>query len=86
MITINIGNCYFLLKIDIFSLDYEKLVPEEWLEMYKNIAFPFNPDKRYHEEFEGFDAQYESGTLPNGGVKQADVVLLRKSNFLRHVV
>ena len=56
--------------------DYEELVPQQWLEKYKNISFPYNPDKRYHEEFEGFDAEYESGTLPNGGVKQADVVLL----------
>ena len=56
--------------------DYEELVPQQRLEKYKNISFLFNPDKRYHEEFEGFDAEYESGTLPNGGVKQADVVLL----------
>ena len=56
--------------------DYEELVPQQWLEQYKNISFPYNPDKRYHEEFEGFDAEYEFGTLPNGGVKQADVVLL----------
>ena len=52
------------------------MFPKKWLEKYKNISFPFNPDKRYHEEFEGFNTEYESGTLPNGGVKQADVVLL----------
>ena len=51
-------------------------MPQKWLEKYKNISFPFNVEKRYHEEFEGFDSEYESGSLPSNGVKQADVVLL----------
>ncbi|XP_059096648.1 protein-glucosylgalactosylhydroxylysine glucosidase-like [Tigriopus californicus] len=51
-------------------------VPDVWLERMKNLVFLFNKDKRYHEEYEGFDMEYESGTLDPRGIKQADVVLL----------
>ena len=38
-------------------------VPEAWLEKVKNLVFLFNKDKRYHEEYEGFDDEYETGKL-----------------------
>lgn len=51
-------------------------VPDSWLEKMKNLVFLFNEDKRYHEEYEGFDLEFETGTLDPRGIKQADVVLL----------
>lgn len=36
-------------------------VPESWLQQARELAFLFNADKRYHEEFQGFDQRYENG-------------------------
>ena len=41
----------------------EQMVPEEWLEKMKNLVFPFNTEKRYHEEYEGFDEEYVNGKI-----------------------
>ena len=54
----------------------ETLVPDAWLNKTKNLAFLYNSAKRYHEEYEGFDADLTGGTLDPRGIKQADVVLL----------
>ncbi|XP_067849888.1 protein-glucosylgalactosylhydroxylysine glucosidase isoform X2 [Heptranchias perlo] len=43
-------------------------VPSEWMKMAEKIKVPFDPEKQYHPEFDG----YKSGDC----VKQADVVLL----------
>ena len=36
-------------------------VPDSWLEKMKNLAFPYNEEMRYHEEFEGFDDELDNG-------------------------
>ena len=36
-------------------------IPEAWLEKMANLTFLFNAEKRYHEEYEGFDAEKEAG-------------------------
>ena len=38
--------------------DYESLVPDSWLNVVQNLVFPYNPPKRYHEEYEGYDEEY----------------------------
>ena len=38
-------------------------VPDEWLEKMKNLVFLYNRNKRYHEEYEGFDEQYVTGNI-----------------------
>uniref|UniRef100_UPI00398EC50C protein-glucosylgalactosylhydroxylysine glucosidase n=1 Tax=Pristiophorus japonicus TaxID=55135 RepID=UPI00398EC50C len=43
-------------------------VPSEWMKIAEKIKVPFDPEKQYHPEFDG----YNSGDA----VKQADVVLL----------
>ncbi|XP_051885325.1 protein-glucosylgalactosylhydroxylysine glucosidase isoform X2 [Pristis pectinata] len=43
-------------------------VPSEWMKIAEKIKVPFDPEKQYHPEFDG----YKSGDV----VKQADVVLL----------
>lgn len=43
-------------------------VPSEWMEIAKKIKVPFDPEKQYHPEFDGYK--------PGDVVKQADVVLL----------
>ena len=43
-------------------LDYEALVPNEWLEKMKLLEFPYNAEQRYHEEYEGFHTDLEAGT------------------------
>lgn len=39
----------------------EAAVPDAWLEKMKNLAFLYNEEKRYHEEFEGFDEELDNG-------------------------
>lgn len=39
----------------------QQMVPSEWLDKMRNLVFLFNSAKRYHEEYEGFDEEYESG-------------------------
>ena len=36
-------------------------VPEAWLDKMADLVFPFNAEKRYHEEYEGFNDQLETG-------------------------
>ncbi|KFQ52111.1 Acid trehalase-like 1, partial [Nestor notabilis] len=43
-------------------------VPEQWLRRAKNIKVPFDAEKKYHPEYDGYS--------PGEPVKQADVVLL----------
>ena len=44
--------------------DAEVAVPDAWLEKMKNLAFLYNEEKRYHEEFEGFDEELDNGKYP----------------------
>ncbi len=37
------------------------VIPEEWLYKMSNLVFLFNEDRRYHEEYEGFNEQYQTG-------------------------
>ncbi|XP_068800617.1 protein-glucosylgalactosylhydroxylysine glucosidase isoform X4 [Struthio camelus] len=43
-------------------------VPEEWVECAKKVKVPFDAEKKYHPEYDGYH--------PGEPVKQADVVLL----------
>ncbi|NXI69620.1 PGGHG glucosidase, partial [Anseranas semipalmata] len=43
-------------------------VPEEWVECAKKVKVPFDAEKKYHPEYDGYS--------PGEPVKQADVVLL----------
>ncbi|NXD14494.1 PGGHG glucosidase, partial [Nothocercus nigrocapillus] len=43
-------------------------VPEEWLECAEKVKVPFDAEKKYHPEYDGYS--------PGEPVKQADVVLL----------
>ncbi|XP_030340922.1 protein-glucosylgalactosylhydroxylysine glucosidase isoform X1 [Strigops habroptila] len=43
-------------------------VPEQWLRCAKNIKVPFDAERKYHPEYDGYS--------PGEPVKQADVVLL----------
>ncbi|XP_069757922.1 protein-glucosylgalactosylhydroxylysine glucosidase isoform X2 [Narcine bancroftii] len=43
-------------------------VPSEWMKIAEKIKVPFDPEKQYHPEFDGYK--------PGEVVKQADVVLL----------
>jgi trehalose/maltose hydrolase-like predicted phosphorylase len=36
-------------------------VPNEWLDKVFNLTFVYNEEKRYHEEFEGFDELLTNG-------------------------
>ena len=54
----------------------EENTPQEWLDKMRDLTFLYNKEKRYHEEYEGFDEDYETGNLDPRGIKQADVVLL----------
>ncbi|NXJ68026.1 PGGHG glucosidase, partial [Rostratula benghalensis] len=48
--------------------DFSIPVPEEWVDCAKNIKVPFDAEKKYHPEYDGYS--------PGEPVKQADVVLL----------
>ncbi|NXF89623.1 PGGHG glucosidase, partial [Eubucco bourcierii] len=48
--------------------DFSVPVPEEWVEHAKKVKVPFDEERKYHPEYDG----YSPGEL----VKQADVVLL----------
>ncbi|XP_072495684.1 protein-glucosylgalactosylhydroxylysine glucosidase isoform X2 [Notamacropus eugenii] len=48
--------------------DLGQPVPEQWAKVAEKIKVPFDPEKNYHPEFDG----YELGEI----VKQADVILL----------
>ena len=48
-----------LMLIHIFHCAAD-VVPEEWIQKMKNLAFPYQKDKRYHEEYQGFDDKYSS--------------------------
>ncbi|KYO41605.1 acid trehalase-like protein 1 [Alligator mississippiensis] len=48
--------------------DFQIPVPEEWLEFAKEVKVPFDTEKKYHPEYDGY--------RPGEHVKQADVVLL----------
>ena len=37
------------------------VIPEEWLDKMADLVFMFNEEKRYHEEYEGFNEQLETG-------------------------
>uniref|UniRef100_A0A8D0FU52 Protein-glucosylgalactosylhydroxylysine glucosidase n=1 Tax=Strix occidentalis caurina TaxID=311401 RepID=A0A8D0FU52_STROC len=43
-------------------------VPEEWVDCAKKVKVPFDAEKKYHPEYDGY--------IPGEPVKQADVVLL----------
>ncbi len=51
-------------------------IPDSWLDKMAELVFLYNEEYEYHEEFEGFDEEYSTGTLDERGIKQADVVLL----------
>jgi len=36
-------------------------IPDEWLEKMENLVYTYNADKRYHEEYQGFDNEITSG-------------------------
>ncbi|NXP10709.1 PGGHG glucosidase, partial [Thinocorus orbignyianus] len=48
--------------------DFSIPVPEEWVDCAKKIKVPFDAEKKYHPEYDGYS--------PGEPVKQADVVLL----------
>ncbi|NXN25189.1 PGGHG glucosidase, partial [Nycticryphes semicollaris] len=48
--------------------DFSIPVPEEWVDCAKKIKVPFDTEKKYHPEYDGYS--------PGEPVKQADVVLL----------
>ncbi|XP_025937840.1 protein-glucosylgalactosylhydroxylysine glucosidase isoform X3 [Apteryx rowi] len=48
--------------------DFLVPVPEEWVECAKKVKVPFDAEKKYHPEYDGYS--------PGEPVKQADVVLL----------
>ncbi|XP_055987798.1 protein-glucosylgalactosylhydroxylysine glucosidase isoform X1 [Sorex fumeus] len=48
--------------------DLGQPVPDQWLEVADQIKVPFDPQRNFHPEFDGYD--------PGEEVKQADVVLL----------
>ncbi|XP_014382643.1 protein-glucosylgalactosylhydroxylysine glucosidase isoform X1 [Alligator sinensis] len=50
------------------ACDFQIPVPEEWLEFAKEVKVPFDTEKKYHPEYDGY--------RPGEHVKQADVVLL----------
>ncbi|XP_074005577.1 protein-glucosylgalactosylhydroxylysine glucosidase [Numenius arquata] len=48
--------------------DFSIPVPEEWVDCAKKIKVPFDREKKYHPEYDGYS--------PGEPVKQADVILL----------
>ncbi|XP_068964073.1 protein-glucosylgalactosylhydroxylysine glucosidase isoform X4 [Petaurus breviceps papuanus] len=48
--------------------DLGQPVPEQWAKVAEKIKVPFDPERNYHPEFDGYE--------PGETVKQADVVLL----------
>ncbi|KAM9372927.1 protein-glucosylgalactosylhydroxylysine glucosidase [Phaethornis superciliosus] len=48
--------------------DFSVPVPEEWVDCAKKVKVPFDGEKQYHPEYDGYS--------PGEPVKQADVVLL----------
>uniref|UniRef100_A0A8C3J9S5 Protein-glucosylgalactosylhydroxylysine glucosidase n=1 Tax=Calidris pygmaea TaxID=425635 RepID=A0A8C3J9S5_9CHAR len=48
--------------------DFSIPVPEEWVDCAKKIKVPFDAEKKYHPEYDGYS--------PGEPVKQADVILL----------
>ena len=52
----------------------ETAVPDAWLEKMKNLVFLFNGEKRYHEEFEGFDDELVNGKCKPINSKLAQIV------------
>ncbi|PKU34093.1 acid trehalase-like protein 1 [Limosa lapponica baueri] len=48
--------------------DFSIPVPEEWVDCAKKIKVPFDAEKQYHPEYDGYS--------PGEPVKQADVILL----------
>lgn len=43
--------------------DEEDLVPDRWLRVAHDLEFPYNRDRRYHEEFEDFEKLYLESDL-----------------------
>jgi trehalose/maltose hydrolase-like predicted phosphorylase len=41
--------------------DSVSTVPDEWLDKMADLVFTFNAERRYHEEYEGFNQQLETG-------------------------
>ncbi|NXJ99110.1 PGGHG glucosidase, partial [Corythaixoides concolor] len=48
--------------------DFSMPVPEQWVDCAEKVKVPFDAEKRYHPEFDGYS--------PGEPVKQADVILL----------
>ena len=35
-----------------------------WINVAQNLKFPFNRENRYHEEYDGYDHERQTGTFP----------------------
>jgi len=62
------ANCY--------AINNGAAVPDSWINIAQNLAFTYQREKRYHEEFAGYDYEIATNTSDPRGVKQADVVML----------